>query len=481
MRILLASLLKPATLSHFVKSSIVFTLLFSAFAAVTRAAEPAALAPAVSVPPLKFQHETLPNGLEIYSVEDHSSPTVAVQVWYHVGSKNDPSQRSGFAHLFEHMMFKGNEHLTPDTFEDLTENIGGEKNAYTAADVTVYHEVVPSNYLNPILWAEAERMSSLALNEANFNSERDVVKEEYRQRILANPFGEFYLDLVKDSYAVHPYKRPGIGNIAELDASKLPEVKAFHSTFYRPDNATLVVVGDFQPNEFHNWVEKYFGALKKPTEKIPRVITKEPPRKEDKGIVKYSPKAPLPAVAVTYLAPSIRSEDTPALLLGAEILAGGDSSRLYQSLVYQKQIAQQVNFNADLHEDLGLLIMQMIIASGKSPAEAEKALNEQIDEILRHPVSEPELAKAKNRFITGQLLARETNNGKASDLGEAAVIYGDANRVNTDLAKLQAVTADQIKTALNRYLSGKKKVVLEYLPESMKAATETKEEKNRGD
>jgi zinc protease len=242
-------------------------------------------------------------------VEDHSSPTVAVQVWYHVGSKDDPDKRSGFAHLFEHMMFKGNDHLTADTFDNLTENIGGENNAYTAEDVTVYHEVVPSNYLNPILWAEAERMSSLALNEANFKSERDVVKEEYRQRILANPYGEFYLDSIKNSYAVHPYKRPGIGNIAELDASTLPEVTAFHSTFYRPDNATLVVVGDFQPNELHDWVNKYFGAITKPSEKIPRVTAQEPPREENKQIVEYSPKAPLPAIAVTYLAPSIRGED----------------------------------------------------------------------------------------------------------------------------------------------------------------------------
>src|SRR5206468_12002500 len=182
--------------------------------------------PTVSVPTLHFQHDTLPNGLDVYLVEDHSSPTVAVQVWYHVGSKDDPDMRSGFAHLFEHMMFKGNDHLTADAFDDLTENIGGENNAYTAEDVTVYHEVVPSNYLDPILWAEAERMSALALNDQNFASERDVVKEEYRQRILSNPYGEFYLDIERKSFAVHPYKRPGIGSISELDASKLPEVRA---------------------------------------------------------------------------------------------------------------------------------------------------------------------------------------------------------------------------------------------------------------
>ena len=433
--------------------------------------------PPVAVPPLQFQHETLPNGLQVYSVEDHSTPTVAVQIWYHVGSKDDPKARSGFAHLFEHMMFKGNEHLAPDTFENLTENIGGENNAFTAEDVTVYHEIIPSNYLEPILWAEAERMSSLALNESNFKSERDVVKEEYRQRILANPYGEFFLDTIRNSYATHPYKRPGIGNIAELDASKLPEVIGFHSTFYRPDNATLVVVGDFKPDELHNWLEKYLGAVKQPSEKIPRVGVKEPPRREDKEVVVYSPKVPLPAIAITYLAPSIRSEDTAALQLAGEILAGGESSRLYQTLVYEQQIAQQVSVDPDLNEDLGLITIRMILASGKSPADAQKALYEQLDKVLLESVTQAELDKAKTRFLTGKLLERETNNGKASALGEAAVLYGDPSRVNTDLNKLQAVTTEQIKQVLNRYMTGKKKVTIEYLPEAMKPTAQKKEDK----
>ena len=335
-------------------------------------------------------------------MEDHSSPTVAVQVWYHVGSKDDPDKRSGFAHLFEHMMFKGNDHLTADTFDNLTENIGGENNAYTAEDVTVYHEVVPSNYLNPILWAEAERMSSLALNEANFKSERDVVKEEYRQRILANPYGEFYLDSIKNSYAVHPYKRPGIGNIAELDASTLAEVRAFHSTFYRPDNATLVVVGDFQPNELHGWVKKYFGAIKKPSEKIPRVTAKEPPRKEDKQIVEYSPKAPLPAIAVTYLAPSIRSDDAPALAVGGRdsgwwrVVAALSVARLSSSKSHSRLPSVPTCTKIS-----GCSRVRIVLASGKSIAEAEKALSEEISKVLREGVTQPELEKAKNRFLPG--------------------------------------------------------------------------------
>jgi zinc protease len=460
-----------------VRAAVVAIGVFAFFGAqFARAADASAKKP-VTVPPMEFKHSTLPNGLEVYTVEDHTSPTVALQVWYHVGSKDDPPGRSGFAHLFEHMMFKGNEHLSPDAFEQLTENIGGENNAYTADDVTVYHEVVPSNYLNPILWAEAERMSSLALNEANFKSERDVVKEEYRQRIAANPFGEFYLDSIRNSYAVHPYKRPGIGNIAELDASKLPEVQAFHATFYRPDNATLIVVGDFQPNELQQWIEKYFGAVKKPATPIPRVTAKEPARKEDKQIVEFNPKAPLPAIAITWLAPSIRSDDAPALQLAEEILAGGESSRLYQALVYREQVAQRVSFDADLNEDLGLLTTRMILASSKTPAEAESSLQEQIDEVLRNGVTDAELEKAKSRFLTGKLLERETNNGRASALGEAAVVYRDPNRVNTDLAKLQAVTAEEIKSVLTRYLAGPKKVTLEYLPEAMKPAAKKPEAK----
>jgi len=426
--------------------------------------------PEAEIKKLSFNHTNLQNGLEIYSIEDHSSPTVAVQVWYHVGSKDDPDGRSGFAHLFEHMMFKGNEHLTPNTFEELTENVGGENNAYTAPDVTVYHEVVPSNYLEPVLWAEAERMSSLALNDANFNSERDVVKEEYRQRILANPYGEFSLAIDQESFAAHPYKRPSIGNITELDAAQLPEVKAFHSTFYRPDNATLVVVGDFKASDLETWTKKYFGPIPKPTTKIPRVAVVEPPRKEDRHEVLSSAKAPLPAFAVTYLAPSVRSKDEPALDLADEILSGGQSSRLYQSLVYEQQVAQRASFDADLREDLGLLTFRVIVASGKSLPEAEKSLNDQIEKILRDGVTEAELDKAKNRFLTGKLMERETNNGKASALGEAAVIYRDPNHINTDLARYQAVTTSEVKDVLSKYLSGKKKILIEYLPEAKKEA-----------
>ncbi|HYV28557.1 MAG TPA: insulinase family protein, partial [Candidatus Eisenbacteria bacterium] len=208
----------------------------------------------------------------------------------------------------------------------------------------------------------------------------------------------------------------------------------------------------------------------KPTTKIPRVDVFEPPRKEDGHEVFSSAKAPLPAFAVTYLAPSVRSKDEPALDLADEILSGGQSSRLYQSLVYEQQVAQRASFDADLREDLGLLTFRVIVASGKSLPEAEKSLNDQIENILKNGVSEAELDKAKNRFLTGKLMERETNNGKASALGEAAVIYRDPNHINTDLASYQAVTTSEVKDVLNKYLAGKKKILIEYLPEAKKEA-----------
>src|SRR6185503_198945 len=193
-----------------------------------------------ALPKLAFKDRSLPNGLRVLSAVDHSSPTVAIQVWYHVGSKDDPVGRSGFAHLFEHIMFKATKNMKSEMMDRLTEDVGGFNNAFTNADVTVYYEVVPSNYLETLLWAEGDRLSGLTVDEPNFKSERSVVQEEFRQSYLAPPYGMLDYLIEQQSFVVHPYKRPTIGSIEELDAASLENVRAFHSMFYRPDNATLV-------------------------------------------------------------------------------------------------------------------------------------------------------------------------------------------------------------------------------------------------
>src|SRR5262249_43568970 len=237
------------------------------------------IASASVVPPIAFQKRVLPNGLEVLTSLDRTTPNVTVQVWYGVGSKNDPRGRSGFAHLFEHMMFKATRDLPPESFDRLTEDVGGINNASTWDDFTNYFEVVPANHLQRLLWAEAERMGSLVVDDANFKSERDVVKEELRQRVLSQPYGRlFSLYLPGATYKVHPYPRPGSGWIEDLDAATIDDVRAFHQQYYRPDNATLIVVGNFDEAQLNAWIDQYFGPLKNPPKPIPRVDAVEPAR-----------------------------------------------------------------------------------------------------------------------------------------------------------------------------------------------------------
>lgn len=438
-------------------------LIFSGLSGVARAQS--------SMPKLNYRDRTLANGLRVLTVEDHSSPTVAIQVWYKVGSKDDPEGRSGFAHLFEHMLFKGTKNMKDEMMDRLTEDVGGINNASTWDDFTNYYEVVPSNYLETLLWAEADRMGSLNVDDKNFKSERDVVKEEFRSRVLAPPYGRFFYAIEKQSFTAHPYRRPGIGSIEELDAATLDDVKAFHSTFYRPDNATLVVVGDFEPKQIDAWIDKYFQRVSKPDRPLPRVSTKEPERTAEKRVNEYAENVPLPAVAITYLAPPVASADAAALDVAESILSGGESSRLYQSLVYQQQVAQEAFAQADLREQPGLFILGAILASEKKPEEAERALLAELKKIQDTPVAAAELDKAKIQLVTNELRERETSNGKAFALARAAVLLGDASRVNSDIEKLQAVTAADIQRVMKKYFSDSNRVVITYQAESSRPKT----------
>ena len=419
------------------------------------------------MPPLAFTDRTLPNGLRVIALEDHTAPTAAVQVWYRVGSKDDPAERSGFAHLFEHMMFKSTKRMPAETLDRLTEDVGGENNAFTQDDVTVYHETVPANHLQRLIWAEAERLASLQVDDANFHTERDVVKEEFRQSVLAQPYGEFGEWIQKMSFTAHPYKRPTIGNIEELDASSLAEVQSFHATFYRPDNAVLVVAGDFDAADLQRWVDETFGALPKPETPIPRVTVKEPPRTGERTLRDYSAKIPLPAFAVTFLGPPIASDEAAALAVLQQALGGGESSRLHQSLVYERQLAQSAEFSADLRADLGLLTFNIVLASGVDLGKARAALLDEVKKLIAAPITGAELNTAKNQLRAARLLERETADGKAAAIGEAAAIRGDPALVNTDFAKLDAVTAEQVQEAAKKWFTDDNRLVLEYLPASM--------------
>ena len=417
------------------------------------------------VSPIHYRQRTLANGLQVISAQDRASPTVTVQVWYHVGSKDDPAGRSGFAHLFEHLMFKSTAHMHAEEMDRLTEDVGGANNASTGDDITNYFEVIPANYLRTLLWAEAERLSNLNVDEKNFASERAVVEEEYRQSVLANPYGKLFNAIDPHSYTVHPYRRPTIGSIADLEAASLADVIAFHKTFYRPDNATLIVAGNFDPKQLDAWVDQYFGWIPKPATPVPQVTAREPVRTADRRYTETSPTAPLPGIAMTWLIPPAPSADTIPLQVAAALLSQGDSSRLYQALVYRSQIAQQVGADVDARMGPGLFTAYAILASGHQPAEAERMLREQIARLADQPIAPAELAKVKTQLLTRALEQRQTPMGLAFALGQAALTEGDPARVNTDLVALQKVTGEDVQRVLRTYVTGAHSVTIDYLPQ----------------
>ena len=447
-------------------------LLGLALAAPAVSAQPAPLAapPAVAVPPIAFTVRALPNGLKVYSAVDKSTSDVTIQVFYDVGAKDDPPGRSGFAHLFEHMMFKATRDMPAEFMDRLTEDVGGNNNASTHDDFTEYHEVVPANQLERLLWAESERMSALVVDQDNFKSERSVVEEELRQRVLADPYGRlFALDVPADSYTVHPYKRSAIGSIQDLDAATLDDVRAFHATYYRPDNAALIVIGDFDPAQLDAWVDKYFGPIKNPSWAMPRVTAVEPPRTGPKSVDAYAPNVPLPAVVLTWLAPTQASSDAPALQVLETILGSGDSARLNQDLVHDQQLAAQVIADADLRQQPGTFDVAAVMAGGKTLDQGEAALRAEIARVRDAPVSQDELDRAKSQLIAGALHDRETVEGQGQALGEAIALEGDANRVNRDLDALQAVTAADVQRVARLYLADDRRVVIRYQAEAARA------------
>ena len=446
-------------------------MLGGALTALPAAAQtaPATIATSAAVKPIAFTERTLPNGLRIYAIRDTTTPNVAIQVWYDVGGKDDPKGKSGFAHMFEHLMFKATRNLVPEQMDRLTEDVGGYNNASTGDDYTNYYEVVPANHLQRLLFAEADRMRSLVVEPTSFASERDVVKEELRQSVLARPYGKlFSVYEPAVGYSVHPYARGVIGSIDNLQAASIDDVRAFHATYYRPDNAVLVVSGNFDPAQFDRWVDQYFGPITRPTTPIPRVTVTEPARTKAMRYTVYEPNTPLPAVMVSYHLPPDRNPDIPALTVLNTILSTGESSRLYETLVYRDQLAQSADSSFDTKQATGNLVAYAILAGGKSPTDGETALKREIARFRDAPVSAAELAEAKNELLTAAIKGRETAEGKAREIASSVLIDGDPRAGERQLAAIGRVTAADIQRAARTYLKDAQSATILYLPEDAK-------------
>jgi zinc protease len=418
------------------------------------------------LPSIEFTQFTLPNGLRVILHEDHSTPIVAVNVWYHVGSKNEVPGRTGFAHLFEHMMFQGSLHHDNDYFPPLQE-AGGTLNGSTNSDRTNYWEVVPSNFLELALWLESDRMGYLleALTEAKLTNQRDVVKNEKRQNYDNRPYGLVGAKIAETMYPEnHPYHWLTIGSLDDLTAASREDVSDFFRRFYTPNNASLVVAGDINPAQARALVEKYFGTLKRGPE-VQKVTPARPVLEKEKRVT-MEDRVSLPRVYMTWhTEPQYTSNDAPLDQL-AFILAGGKGSRLYKSLVYEKQIAQDVSAFHPSRELAGQFQINATAKPGVKLEDIEKAIDEEIAKLKTEPPINEEMERAYNARESSLVYGLQTVGGfggKSDQLNAYAVFLNQPGYLQTDLLRYRSVTPADVTRVANGYLTDKR-LILTVLP-----------------
>jgi zinc protease len=418
---------------------------------------------AVRPPRLQYQITTLPNGLTVILEEDHSTPIVHVNLWYHVGSKNERSGRTGFAHLFEHMMFKGSKNVEPEAHTSFISSIGGQSNAYTTEDTTVFWETAPAQYLPLMLWLEADRMATLRIDKQTFERERQVVKEERRMRVENQPYGRLSEIIFDQSFTVHPYKHQPIGTMADLEAASIEDVRDFYRTYYVPTNATLTIVGDFDSAQAADLVQRYFGRIPRPQRAVPRDIPAEPPMQKERRVT-LEESWPLPAVIVAHHITYDGHPDSYPLHMASKILSDGQSSRIFRKLVYETGIALTAFGGGNIIEQPNLFFAVAIVQPGHTPAEAEAALIGELERLKIEPVSEHELQRAKNQFARDYIMGRESNKQKAEQLAHAAVIHSDITTADGEFEIFMNIKAADIQRVANTYFAGNNRVIITVLP-----------------
>ncbi|HKI94728.1 MAG TPA: pitrilysin family protein [Gemmatimonadales bacterium] len=434
--------------------------------------------PAAAQAPVRVQHDTLANGLSVYLVPDTNAPIVTVDVWYDVGSANERPGRSGFAHLFEHLMFEGSAHVKPGEHLRMVEAAGGEANANTTEDRTDFHETLPENRLNLALWLEADRLRSLTVSESSFVHERETVRQERRQRVENQPYGRAFTDgltLLYDSTDCFAYAHPVIGSLTDLDAATVADARAFYRRYYVPNNATLTVVGDFDPADAMRLIHEYFDG-------VPRAAAPPPVTCH----VRYhagrrertwrDPLATLPAVVIAYLTPPHADPDTPSLELLTTMLGSGESSILNRHLVRERQIAVMAGAGSDDHLGPSVFYVYAIANQGVSAESLATALAVQVAEVTGHPVRSADLARAKNEVKVGALFDRQTTAALAEQIQHFVRFHGSAAQINTDLDRYLRVTPEDVRRVAEKYLVPDNSYTLVVVPRADSVTTETRRE-----
>lgn len=412
---------------------------------------------------IKFTEYDLPNGLKVLLHEDHSTPIVAVSVMYHVGSKNEKPDRTGFAHFFEHLLFEGSENIKRGEFDDYISNAGGMNNANTWYDRTYYFEVLPSNQLALGLWLESERMLHAKVEQVGIETQRQVVKEERRMRVDNQPYGRLLEETMKRLYSKHPYQHSVIGSMDHLDAAQEEDYKQFYKDFYRPDNAILAIAGDIDIEQTKKLIDLYFKGIPRGKGEIFRPKVTEPALKSEVRDTVYD-NVQLPAVVFAYHAVAQGTPDYYALKMMNMVLSQGESSRMNKSIVDEQQKAVQAgSFAFDL-EDPGPCIMFAIANMGVNPGDLEKAMDEQIAKIQQELISETEFQKVQNQVENDFVTANNTVAGIAESLANYEMYFGDANLINTELERYRKVTREDIQRVAKKYFPKNGRVVIYWLP-----------------
>ena len=414
---------------------------------------------------IKFDRFSLENGLKVILHEDHTTPNVVISVLYHVGSKNEKPERTGFAHFFEHLMFEGSENIARGEYDKYVSRAGGALNAYTSQDRTYYYEFLPSNYLELGLWLESERMKHAVVDSKGIETQRAVVKEERKQRMDNQPYGTLMEQVFVRLFDKHPYRWMPIGSMEHLDAASDEDYQQFYKDFYLPDNAVLTIAGDINKSTAKALVEKYFSTIPKSTKPIYRPTITEATLNGPKRDTVYD-RVQLPALIIGHRTPAQGSKDYYAMEMLNTLLSNGNSSRIYRSLVDEKQLAIQAGSFQFPLEDPGLGISYGIANMGVELSDIEKAILAEIEKVQNQPISDQELKKLQNQIENQFVDKLSSVEGIAENLAVYETHYGDASLINTEINRYLAVTKEDIQRVANLYFDEKNRLVLFWLPKS---------------
>jgi len=413
---------------------------------------------------VSYEEYNLDNGLHVILHQDNSAPVVTTSVMYHVGAKDETPERTGFAHFFEHLLFEGTKNIERGKWFEIVTANGGKNNANTTDDRTYYYEVFPSNSLELGLWLESERMLHPVINQIGVDTQNEVVKEEKRLRVDNRPYGRFIENIKKHIFKKHPYKGTTIGKMAHLDAATLDEFLAFNKKYYIPNNAVLVVAGDFKKEDTKKMILDYFGDIPK-GKNITRNFKKEDPITEQINAKAYDANIQIPATVISYRTPGFKERDAYILNMVSTYLSDGKSSKLYKKMVDDQKQALQVGAFNFSQEDYGMYIVYALPVGDNTLDVLVNEMEEEISKLKTNLISENDYKKLQNKFENRFVNANASVEGISNSLAKYYMLYGDTELINKEIDIYRSITREEIKAVANKYLNPNQRVVMDYLPE----------------